>query len=184
MIQFRTGEPVGRALTLADLKAHLRLGHDSEDLYLEGFIDAAIEEVELATGCALVEQPWRLTADDMPRFGQFTFKVWPLRSIETVTIYDRDGNAFSLGAADWKLSAETRPARFVVDGGARKAAAIEIDFIAGFGESAEEMPGLLRQAMLNLCAYWYEHRASLKGEAKGYPDSFVRLVSKFRDRRL
>ena len=50
-------------MTLAEVKAHLRVGHASEDTLLAGLVRAAREEVERATGIALIDQTWRLALD-------------------------------------------------------------------------------------------------------------------------
>ena len=56
MTLFRTGEPEAEPVTLAGVKAHLRLDHDSEDGLLSGLIRAARDEVERATGTALIDR--------------------------------------------------------------------------------------------------------------------------------
>ena len=63
MTLFRTVEPALEPVTLAEAKAHMRLGHDSEDALIAGLIRAARDEVERTTGTALIDQDWRLALD-------------------------------------------------------------------------------------------------------------------------
>lgn len=69
MTSIRTGEPGAEPVTLAELKQYLRLGHASEDELLAGLIRAAREDLERATGLALIEQDWRLVLDRVPPSG-------------------------------------------------------------------------------------------------------------------
>ena len=63
MTLFRTLAPGAEPVTLAEAKDHLRLQHASEDELLAGLIRAAREDVERATGMALIDQTWRLALD-------------------------------------------------------------------------------------------------------------------------
>ena len=66
MTLMRTVTAAVEPVTLAEVKAHLRLDHASEDELLGGLIRAAREEVERATGLALIDQDWRLVIDEWP----------------------------------------------------------------------------------------------------------------------
>ena len=70
MTLLRTGEPAAEPVTVAEVKSHLRLQHASEDDLIAGLIRAAREEVERATGMALIDQTWRLVLDRWPRGGR------------------------------------------------------------------------------------------------------------------
>jgi uncharacterized phiE125 gp8 family phage protein len=67
MTLLRTGEPLAEPVTVSEVKSHLRLQHASEDDLIAGLIRAAREEVERATGMALIDQTWRLVLDRWPR---------------------------------------------------------------------------------------------------------------------
>jgi uncharacterized phiE125 gp8 family phage protein len=64
MTLIRTVEPAAEPVTLAEAKAHLRLADSSEDDLLTGLIRAARQDVERATGMALIDQHWRLVLDN------------------------------------------------------------------------------------------------------------------------
>ncbi|PZN51615.1 MAG: hypothetical protein DIU65_11005, partial [Proteobacteria bacterium] len=59
MTLFRTVEPAAEPVTLAEVKVHLRIDGTTEDELVAGLVRAARQEVERATGMALIEQSWR-----------------------------------------------------------------------------------------------------------------------------
>ena len=63
---------------------------------------------------------------------------------------------------------------------------IEIDYVAGFGNDASAVPVDLKQAVLSLIGYWFEHRDAvvIAGSGAVVPPGFDRLVSVYREVRL
>src|SRR5690606_2716929 len=63
---------------------------------------------------------------------------------------------------------------------------IEIDYVAGFGEAAGEVPADLKQAMLGLVAHWHEHSDAVitAGSGAVVPSGFDRLVAAHKRVRL
>ena len=172
MTLFRTVDPAVEPVSLVEAKAHLRIAHDSEDELISGLIRAAREEVERATGLALIDQSWRLTLDAWPRTGLVLLERAPVRTLLSVTVFDGDGGASVLPPESFELDAISRPARLYLAMRPAPATAlngIEIDFTAGFGEAGTDVPDLLKRAMLILVAHWYEFRGALG--ADNQPDS-------------
>jgi uncharacterized phiE125 gp8 family phage protein len=189
MTLYRTVESAAEPVTLADAKAHLRIAHDSEDTLLQGLIRAAREDLERATGVALIDQSWRLALDAWPSQGCALLCVHPVREILSVTAYGTEGEASLLDPADYELDALSRPARMhfnkrpsplrIFDG-------IEIDFSAGYGEAGADVPDLLKRAILLLVGHWYEFRAHFgaSDQPVSYPAAYDRIVASHRSRRL
>jgi uncharacterized phiE125 gp8 family phage protein len=189
MMLFRTVDPAAEPVTLAEVKAHLRLDHDSEDDLLNGLIRAAREDVERATGLALIEQNWRLVLDDWPREGCVTVPLYPVREILSVTAYGSEGEGSVIDPASYAVDLISRPARLSFDGppGALRALnGIEIDFTAGFGEAGPDVPDLLRRAIILLAAHWYEFRTSYgpNDQPVSYPAGYDRMIASYRRGRL
>ncbi len=189
MTLFRTAGPNAEPVTLADVKEHLRVGHASEDTLLSGFVRAAREEVERATGIALINQTWRLVLDRWPKNGCVLLARHPVRAVLSVTAYGPDGEASLIPAAGYQLDPLSRPARLHFDGtppSLRAMNGIEIDFSAGFGEAGTDVPDLLKRAILLLTAHWYEFRGVLGPESQpvSYPCDYERLIAPYRTRRL
>jgi uncharacterized phiE125 gp8 family phage protein len=67
----------------------------------------------------------------------------------------------------------------------RTRGAIEIDVVAGYGDTAAAVPALLRQAVLRLAARWFEERGDVVGrDAAALPAEIMALVAPFRRMRL
>ncbi|MGB6119246.1 MAG: head-tail connector protein [Mesorhizobium sp.] len=189
MTLFRTVEPAAEPVTLADAKAQLRIGHNSEDEFIAGLIRAARAEVEAQTGMALIDQSWRLALDRWPRDCLVMLRRYPVREILSVTVYGPDGEAMLVDPADYEADLIGRPARLHVKEATapvRRLNGIEIDFLAGFGEAGADVPDLLKRAILVLVAHWYEFRAvyGAQDQPVSVPPGFDRLISGYRQGRL
>ncbi|KQZ94195.1 hypothetical protein ASD64_04810 [Mesorhizobium sp. Root157] len=189
MTLIRTVAPTVEPVTLAEVKAHLRLDHASEDDLLNGLIRAAREEVERATGLALIDQNWRLVLDAWPANGSVAVAIHPVRSIISVTAYGTEGEASLVDPATYQADTISRPARVHFNGPPKALRAmngIEIDFSAGFGEAGTDVPDLLRRAIMLLAAHWYEFRTSFgpNDQPVGYPTDYERLIAGYLMRRL
>lgn len=186
---FRTVEPTAEPVTLAEAKAHLRIGHDSEDALIGGLIRAATAEVESRTGTALIEQAWRLALDEIPGSGVIRLRRHPVREVLSVTVYGPDGEAMLVDPASCQLDRTGRPARLLVAEPPRPVRVmngIEVDFSAGFGEAGPDVPDVLKRAVLVLVAHWYEFRAAYRSEDQpvSEPAGFDRLIAAYRVGRL
>jgi uncharacterized phiE125 gp8 family phage protein len=189
MTLFRTVDPNVESVTLAEAKAYLRLDGTADDDLLNGLIRAARQEVEQATGTALLEQSWRLVLDCWPKNGTVLLKVHPLREVLSVTLYGSEGEASLLAPSAYQVDALSRPARVHFDTAPpvlRTMNGIEIDFSAGFGEAGADVPDLLKRAILLLVAHWYEFRAGFgpSDQPVSYPVGYERLISGYRAGRL
>lgn len=189
MTLIRTGAPAVEPVTLVDAKAHLRITHSSEDALIGGLIRAAREDVERATGMALIDQTWRLVLDRWPAENCFALTRHPVRQIISVTIFGSEGEASVVNLSDYQLDTLSRPARLHFARAPerlRTMNGIEIDFRAGFGEAGTDVPDLLKRAMLLLVAHWYEFRAGFGPDEQpvSYPGGYDWLLAGYRARRL
>ncbi len=189
MTLFRTVEPAAEPVTLADVKAHLRIAHDSEDALIEGLIRAAREDLERAARVALIEQKWRLALDAWPSSGCAMLAVHPVREILSVTVYGPRGEASLTDPAHYQLDTLSRPARLHFEKRPeplRVFNGIEIDFAAGYGEAGTDVPDLLKRAILLLVGHWYEFRTHFgpADQPVSYPAAYDRIVSSYRSLRL
>lgn len=189
MTLFRTSGPDAEPVSAAELKAHLRLDHDSEDTLIEGLLRAAREETEAQTGMALLDQTWRLALDRWPPHGLARLWRHPVKEIIAVTVYGADGEALLVDPATMELDPHARPARLYLSHRpvpGRRFNGIEIDFRAGHGEAGTDVPDQLRRAILVLAAHWYEFRAAFgpKDQPVSIPPAFERIIASYRTGRL
>ena len=179
--------PVAEPLTLAEVKAHLRLDATDEDALLASLQKTAREHLERMSGLALMRQTLRLYLDDWPE-GPVRIGRGPVQSIEAVRIYDGAGVPRALSLAGHVLDGASLPARLWLsqrEESARAVNGIEIDFIAGYA-SANEVPGDLKRAMLTHVALMFSFRGAVlpENQPAGVPDGYDRLVAPYLARRL
>ncbi|MEZ5776025.1 MAG: head-tail connector protein [Hyphomicrobiaceae bacterium] len=185
------GLPAVEPLTLAEIKSHLRLDHGEEDALIASLLSAARLHLEMLLSSAFVTQSWRLVLDRWPDDGIVAMPLAPVRTIDEVRLRDGSGASVVIDAARWFL-APGPPARLAPGGSmiwpqpGRPIAGIEIDFTAGFGDTGDDVPGPIRQALRLLVADWYERRQPVDlGEPLAFAPAMVeRLLDPYRRRRI
>jgi uncharacterized phiE125 gp8 family phage protein len=150
--------PALEPVTLAEVKAHLKLDTDADDALLGTLITAARARAEWFTGRAFVSQSWILWSDcwresvDIP--------LPPLAAVTAVTTYARDDSSTELEAPDYSidLAAGRVVLGPVAPPGLRRWNALAIAFDAGYGSEAGDVPADIRAAILELTAELYAYR--------------------------
>jgi uncharacterized phiE125 gp8 family phage protein len=147
MLSYLVAGPASEPVTLAQARAFLRLDDTAEDGLLTTLVAAARIHLESITGRALLSQTWRLVLDDWPTGGVVTLPVSPLLSLASITAYDEEGEAHTVPLAQFEAESRVTPARLLlpptVDGipaAPRARLGIEVDYVAGFGEDADDLP--------------------------------------------
>jgi uncharacterized phiE125 gp8 family phage protein len=178
--------PAAEPLGLAEAKEYLRIAYDGEDPLVSGLIAAARSRVEEAAGVAMIVRTLRVTMDDWPP-GTMTTRVLrlpvrPAGELVAVRVFDAEGVA-EVVTGRFTL-APGRAARLVWTSGAfprprARANGIEIDYVAGFGDDAEDVAEGLRLAVKRLVAHAYHSRdaATINGPL---PEDVAGLVSPWR----
>ena len=167
----------------------MRVETADEDDMIGRLVDVAAAHLESETGLALMTQKWRLCLDAWPRCGVVLLLKSPVTTIEAVTVYDGGGEPRALDVSGALLDGRARPARLCLANPPRPVRAmngIEIDFTAGFGDAAAEVPNALRQAILLHVAAMYELRGAVAvaNQPASLPAGYDRLLRPFRRRAL
>lgn len=155
-------EPVG----LAEAKLFLRLDTADEDAFVAACIVAARQACESFTGRALISQTWQLYLDQWPA-RDILLPRPPLQSVTAIKTYDGDGNATLVDPQSYWVDAAALPGRVRRRGNApwplpgRTVAGIEVTFVAGYGDSWNEVPAALRQGILMTVGYFFDHRTAV-----------------------
>lgn len=179
--------PAAEPVTAAELRTQLkRTGDELPDAEAAGLIVEAREFIENYSGIALINQTWRLTLDNWPGYVEpwwdgvremaisalsggapltLEFPRYPLSSVVSIKTYN-EGDAETIVniATTFNIDTERRPGRMRLKPGktwpvaAREFNAIQIEYVAGFGATAGDVPASLRSAVLALAAYYYDHR--------------------------
>lgn len=171
-----TTPPAAEPLELAALKAHLRITWDSEDALLAGYLAAARVYVEGWLGRCLIVTGLRLTLDRFPscydRGGAIYLPRPPLLAVASVKYYSTAGVLTTLSSSAYRVDAATEPGRLAPLDGTdwpstqTRPAAVQIDYTAGYGTTAADVPATIQQALLLLAGhYWLNREAVTVGPA-------------------
>jgi uncharacterized phiE125 gp8 family phage protein len=189
MTYLRLAGPAGEAVTLAEAKAHARIDGNDEDALIASLIAAAREYLEAVTGLCLMTQRFRLYLDQWPADGVVQIDRGPVQAIETVTVYGADGTPSEAALAGHVLDGAARPARLMLADPpqpGRMANGIEIDFSAGFGDTATDVPDGLKRAMLLHVSEMFSYRGAIAvaDQPASVPAGYEALIAPYRMRRL
>jgi uncharacterized phiE125 gp8 family phage protein len=131
------------------------------ELLLPLRIKAARGFVENYTGRALWTQTWRDTFDQLPcGYAPLMLGRAPVIAITSITQYSPTDTATVLDPSNYRLDADSVPARVVVDDGVywnpdpRRFGSLVVEYTAGYGTNPEAIPAELRHAVILLATQW------------------------------
>ncbi len=172
----RLADPAQWVVSLDEARAHV-LALDDEDLYLEGLIAAAHEQVELATRRSLTIARYKMAIGGFPRGSDLLcLPAPPLVSVESIKCRDADGAEQTLPAEAYRTEADLTPGRVIpVDAwpATLHQSAVVIEFTAGYAEP----PARAKHAALLLVGHWYANREQVVTgmNATSLPHGFTAL---------
>lgn len=160
--------PAAEPVTLEEAKLHLRVDHDDEDDYIAGLVTAAREMVERLTGRQLVAATWDFVYARFPcgGWGELYLPAAPVQSVTSVSYVDGDGDAQTVDADAWELSAASEPAiirpavGYTWPATADTLEAVTVRAVCGYGD-ADDVPQSLRRAVLLIVGHWYTNREAV-----------------------
>jgi len=185
--------PETEPVTADELREHLRLDDNGDDSYLEMLITSAREQFESISARALIKQKWRLTLDRWPmqrgepwwdgvQQGAITellrsgdpgivfLPKYKLLEVDGVRTFDQAGNASEVDLDIFIEDTRQEPGRLVLRSTSvwpvalQRANAVEIDYYAGYGEDAKDVPAALRLGLLQFAGFMYENRGDCPAE--------------------
>ncbi|MBN2024078.1 MAG: phage head-tail connector protein [Pirellulales bacterium] len=160
----QTTPPAAEPITLAEVKAHLRIDHADEDALLGSYIKAARTWGELRLRRQLITAGWTLGLDAFPPDGVIRLPRPPLQSVQSIIHLDAEGDEQTLDPALYRIDAAGEPGRIVREYGATWPAtwpvpeAVTIAYTAGFGDAPADVPEDYRLGLLYLVGHYYKLR--------------------------
>ena len=163
----RTVAPDVEPVALEDAKAHLRVDHGDEDGLISGLIAAAVAHFDGLgiLGRAMVTQTWAQSFQYTRTWERL--EVGPFKSLVSVEYYNAGNQLQTADVADF----ETRlSGDHVIIGPKINAAwpsiysrpdAVKVTYVAGYGDTAADVPASVRQAILLTVGHWYENREAV-----------------------
>lgn len=154
--------PTGEIIPLADVKLHLRVGHNLDDTLIQSYVAAAAFQVGVVLAWrTLPLTTWRATFDWWDGV-QVYLPNPPVKVLSSVEIYDDSQNppaVVTLDLANVALDKELGRVRFYGDAvnGGGAPGRLRIEYVAGY----DTLPDWARQAILLLTGHYYENRESV-----------------------
>lgn len=151
-------------ISLDEAKTHCRIDTDTEDTLVSTLVLAARLYMEHNLGLALIRQSWSLYLDAWPEKSYVELPLSPLISIDAIRVYGQSGTYTTIDPGQFFIDTISRRPRLVREKGqswpvpGRNANAVEIAFTAGYGDTPEDVPMPIRQAIKLMIAHWYEER--------------------------
>lgn len=176
--------PAVEPVSLGDLKAHLRVDVDKDDLLINRIGIAAREHVEEISGQQLIQATYDRCLTGFPSRGcEYNFyqddyrnqKTYvervairlpkpPLVSITSISYVDENGTPQVLSSSNYQVDAKSRPG-FVVPaygltwpGARRQPQAVTVRFVAGHSATAAGVPEIMIAWICLVAGALYEYR--------------------------
>lgn len=162
--------PTVEPVELEDAKAHLRLTHAGEDATVIALIQAARQSAEQFSGRSLIQQTRRLYLDAFPEF-EIEVPFGPVSSVVSVTYVDPAGVTQTLAGANYVADLVADPAAIWPaygkswPGTRTVPNAVIVEYVAGYGASADAVPAPVRQWILLQVGAMFENREAVADRA-------------------
>lgn len=162
--------PTEYPLTLAEVKAHLRVDHTDEDTMITAYLAAATAHAEKFMGRALITQTLELVLDSFYD-AQIMIPMPPLQSVVSVRYDDAAGDEQTLVEnTDYVVDTASQPGWVVAVDETWPTTidtvnSVRIRFIAGYATAdsppVENVPFDIKAAILLMTGSLYEHRETM-----------------------
>lgn len=179
--------PAVEPISLEEAKMHVREDFTDQDPLLLLLIKAARQHLDNGEagwlGRALINQTWQLTIDGFPNRNScwwwqnynvsgcrpasavgYEIKIPfpPLQSVTSIKYYDTAGVQQTMSASDYTVDTVSEPGWVVPTSSWPSTLdainAVTIEFVAGYGNNAEDVPADIRVAMLLTVGHLFANR--------------------------
>lgn len=154
------------AVSIADLKSHLRIDHAYDDAHLDPLIRTCTAWVERACGIQCLTTVLRYSADSFPCDGIIRLPRYPVSAVSAVKYKaPTTGTLTTISSSVYQTDLYAAPARVMpavnsswpdVQSGAFNA--VQVEFSAGYGTDADDVDPVIVLAVKMLVTHFYENR--------------------------
>jgi len=200
------------AVATSDQKSFMRVDFSDDDTLIAELIKVAQNMAEEYTGRAITQQTLQLFLDRLPYYSDEKLREGiytapdlnssadyivlpkpPVSSITHVKYYDNDGTASTFAASNYYKDTTSNLARVVLKNGSswptlselRQGNAYEVQYVAGYGSSASDVPTPIIHAIKLLATHLYENREIVTSmSVNSIPNTVSALLNPYRILRL
>lgn len=183
--------PAEDPVTLAEVKAQMKVDDAFEDTLIDGYIKAAVAQLDGYSGIlgrCLVDQVWRVSVSDFGR-GRLMRLPFPDVSAVVVKYYDADNAEQVLPATNYEILQDATSSFVRFNSGFSapalydRADAVAFEITAGFGAAAN-VPAPIKVAVQILAARFNRDREGAEDLGSEKSDPVAALIAPFRRRNL
>lgn len=153
------------AISLNDVKSHLRIDFSQEDAYITNLIKTATQRFENITGIDLITKQYKTFLDNFPCINTpIKIKRTKLQSIASIQYY-LNGVLTTFASSNYYFTETNHYSEIYlydekeypeeID---NRADAVVINFTSGFGASEANVPFDYKQAIMEYIAFLYKNR--------------------------
>jgi len=166
--------PAVEPVTLDEAKEHLRVDGTNEDNLIAALIAAARRWCEQFQRRAYITQIWELWLNEWPcdtagySKGYITVPRPPLQDVTSIKYYGTDNVEYTFDSGNYFVDTKSEPGRVVLgynkswpSATLRPANGVVVIFTAGYGDTADKVPGEVKHAIKLLIGHWYENREAV-----------------------
>lgn len=160
--------PTVEPLTLTEAKAHAQIEYTNEDTQVPRWIRAARNHIEGRTGRALITSTWDMWLDCFPREREIRLPKGKLQSVSYIKYYDTANVEYTFSSSLYHVATKREPGAVVLAYGQswpsvtlRTAEAVVIRFVCGFGNTADDVPEEVKQAMCLIIKHFADNRGEV-----------------------
>ena len=157
-------DPTVEPVTWAEMKFQLNIDDDADQTDVERMIEAARIYFEDRTGRALISQTWKLYLEKFP--SEIELPVNPVQTTGlSIKYIDTAGDVQTWSSDEYQVDDKAEPAQIKPVYGYtwptvqyETYKAVTVEWIAGHGDAATDVPDTAKQAIHLLTAHLYTYR--------------------------
>lgn len=157
--------PAAEPVSVVLAKANCRVTHTHEDALFALWIEAARRHAEAVLGRAIITQTIAAKFDTWDTILRLPRPR--LQLVDSVTYLDPDGVEQTASADLYDVDIDSEPGRVLLTPGEAwpdilaAPQAVTVTYTAGYGDSGDDVPGNIREAILMAVGAWNENRENI-----------------------
>lgn len=171
--------PSSEPVTATEVKLYTRVSSTVEDSLINIWIKAGRLQAEWYQHRSFILQTLEIYYDDFPE-NVFTLPRPPLIEVNSIKYYDSGNNETTLDSSVYDVDTSSTPGRIALSYGEiwpttplRSINGVIVNYNAGYGSEASDVPENVKDAIMLYCAYRYENRIAEDGTV---PPAFYHLL--------